>query len=130
MPSFNVRFEKEDGFVNHRFYESEPGQPIIAGFLKAPGLKGKEVDTQELISKRVSLEVEETSYADPQSGQEKTIKQSRDFSPCSSSLFYDGLVHQLLKFLFIKAGEGSKLRHHDTDQFFLRVNEKVGIVRA
>ncbi|MFP4092242.1 MAG: hypothetical protein ACLFUB_21575 [Cyclobacteriaceae bacterium] len=85
VPFFNVRFENKEGFVNNRFYESEPGQPIIAEFLKALDMQGQEVDTQELIGKKVSLEVEERSYPDPQSDKEKTIKQAKDFRPAGRS---------------------------------------------
>jgi len=85
VPYFNVRFENDDGFVNHRFYQSEPGQPIIAEFLKALGLEGEEVDTQELIDKSLSLEVEERSYPDPQTDKEKTIKQAREFRAAGQS---------------------------------------------
>ena len=85
VPFFNVRFENDDGFVNHRFYQSEPGQPIIAEFLKALGREGEEVDTQELISESLSLEVEERSYPDPESNKEKTVKQAKDFRPAGQA---------------------------------------------
>jgi len=84
VPFFNVRFENEEGFINHRFYQSEPGQPIIAEFLKALGMEGQEVDTEELIDTSLSLEVEERSYPDPDSDKEKTIKQARDFRPAGT----------------------------------------------
>jgi len=79
VPFFNVRFENEEGFVNHRFYDTEPGQPIIAEFLKAVAMERKTVDTKELIGKKLSLEVEERSYPDPASNKDKTIKQAKDF---------------------------------------------------
>lgn len=85
VPFFNVRFENEEGFVNHRFYDSEPGQPIIAEFLRALDMEGQEVDTKELIDKSLSLEVEERNYPDPDSGKEKTIKQAKDFRPAGQS---------------------------------------------
>lgn len=85
VPYFSVRFENEEGFVNHRFYESAPGQPIIAEFLKALGLEGEEVDTKELIDRSLSLEVEERRYPDPQTEKEKTIKQAKDFRPAGQS---------------------------------------------
>jgi len=78
IPFFNCRLENEEGFVNQRFYLSEPGQPILAAFLKAAGIEGKEVDTQELKGKKLSVEVEERTYEDAE-GKEKTIKQATHF---------------------------------------------------
>lgn len=79
VPFFNVRFENEDGFVNHRFYDSEPGQPIIAEFLKALGHQGQTVDAKDIVGNKISLEVEERSYPDPESDKQKTVKQAKDF---------------------------------------------------
>ena len=78
VPFINCRLENEEGFVNQRFYLSEPGQPILAAFFKAVGLEGKEVDTNELKGKTVSVEVEERTYEDAE-GKEKTIKQASHF---------------------------------------------------
>src|SRR5688572_22744329 len=64
IPFINCRLENEDGFVNQRFYLSEPGQPILASFLKAVGIDKKEVDSKELKGKTLSVEVEERSYED------------------------------------------------------------------
>jgi hypothetical protein len=85
VPFFNCRFENEDGFVNHRFYLSEPGQPIMAELFQAVGIEESEVDTQELIGKEVSIEVHERTYPDPDSQQEKTIKEARHFRPAGQS---------------------------------------------
>jgi hypothetical protein len=78
IPFINCRLENEDGFVNQRFYLSEPGQPILASFLKALGINKTEVDTKELKGRTLSVEVEERSYEDAE-GKEKTIKQATHF---------------------------------------------------
>lgn len=78
VPFINCRLENEDGFVNQRFYLSEPGQPILASFLKAVGIEKAEVDSKELKGKTLSVEVEERSYEDAD-GKEKTIKQATHF---------------------------------------------------
>jgi hypothetical protein len=78
IPFFNCRLENEAGFVNQRFYLSEPGQPILAAFMKAVGLEGNEFDTKELKGKTLSVEVEERSYEDAE-GKGKTIKQATHF---------------------------------------------------
>lgn len=80
IPFFNLRLENETGFVNQRFYLSEPGQPILASFMQAVGVKGKEFDTKELKGKSLSVEVEERTYEDAE-GKEKTIKQATHFQP-------------------------------------------------
>lgn len=82
VPFINCRLENEEGFVNQRFYLSEPGQPILAGFLKAAGIEKTEIDTQELTGKTLSIEVEERTYQDAD-GKEKTIKQATNFEPAS-----------------------------------------------
>jgi hypothetical protein len=79
VPFFNCRLENEEGFVNQRFYLSEPGQPILASFLKAAGIEGNEFDTKDLKGKTLSVEVEERTYEDAE-GKEKTIKQATHFS--------------------------------------------------
>ncbi|WP_347159450.1 hypothetical protein [Pontibacter chitinilyticus] len=78
VPFINCRFENEDGFINQRFYLSEPGQPILAAFLKATGIEKTDVDSKELKGKTLSIEVEERSYEDA-NGKEKTIKQASHF---------------------------------------------------
>jgi len=80
IPFFNLRLENEEGFVNQRFYLSEPGQPILAGFLQAVGIEGNEFDTKELKGKTLSVEVEDRTYEDAE-GKEKTIKQATHFQP-------------------------------------------------
>jgi len=80
IPFINLRLENEEGFINQRFYLSEPGQPILAAFLKACGLEGNEVDTKELKNKMVSVEVGERTYEDAE-GKEKTIQQATHFQP-------------------------------------------------
>ncbi|MCC9136969.1 hypothetical protein ACFSKU_05385 [Pontibacter silvestris] len=84
IPFINCRLENEDGFVNQRFYLSEPGQPILASFLKAVGIEGAEVDSKELKGKSLSVEVEERSYEDAD-GKEKTIKQATHFETVGSA---------------------------------------------
>lgn len=85
VPFFNCRLENEDGFVNQRFYLSEPGQPIMAEFFQALGIEQEEVDTKQLEGKDVSFEVYERSYPDPNSDQEKTIKEARHFQTAGQS---------------------------------------------
>ncbi len=78
IPFFNLRLENEEGFVNQRFYLSEPGKPILAGFLQAVGITGNEFDTRQLKGKTLSVEVAEHSYEDAE-GKSKTIKQATHF---------------------------------------------------
>ncbi len=80
VPFINCRMENEEGFVNQRFYLSEPGQPFLAGLFKAVGIEGKQVDTKQLKGKELSVQVEERSYEDPE-GEQKTIKQATHFMP-------------------------------------------------
>ena len=80
IPFINCRLENEEGFVNQRFYLSEPGQPILASFLKALGIEKTELDTKELKGKSLSVEVGERSYEDAE-GKGKTIKQASHFEP-------------------------------------------------
>lgn len=84
IPFFNCRLENEDGFINQRFYLSEPGEPFLAAFAKAAGLEGKEIDTRQLKGKVLSVEVEERTYEDPE-GNKKTIKQATDFKPAGKA---------------------------------------------
>lgn len=84
VPFFNCRLENEEGFINQRFYLSEPGQPILAAFLKAVGIEGKEADTKQLKGKELSVEVEERTYEDPE-GDRKTIKQATHFRPAAKA---------------------------------------------
>ena len=79
VPFFQARMENEDGFVESRFYLSEPGQPILAELMEAVGIEGEELDTNELKGKTLSVEVHERTYPDPQTGAEKTIKETRNY---------------------------------------------------
>ncbi len=82
VPFFSCRFENDEGFVNQRFYQSEPSMPILASLLRAVGMEvkeGKTIDTQKLVGKQLSVEVGERTYADPESGKEKTIKEATHF---------------------------------------------------
>jgi len=91
VPFFNCRFENDEGFVNHRFYLSEPGQPIIAELFQAVGIEGKNADTQELKGKELAIEVHERTYNDPESGTEKTIKAARHFKQVGESETSDSI---------------------------------------
>ncbi|WPP52993.1 hypothetical protein [Catalinimonas niigatensis] len=85
VPFFNCRFENEEGFVNHRFYLNEPGQPIMAELFHAVGIDDKRADTDQLKGKELSIEVHERTYDDPESGKEKTIKAARHFKAVGHS---------------------------------------------
>lgn len=91
VPFFNCRFENEAGFVNNRFYLSEPGQPIMAELFKAVGIEDEEADTDQLEGKELSIEVHERTYDDPQTGNEKTIKAARHFQAVGQSDTSDAL---------------------------------------
>ncbi|WP_266368836.1 hypothetical protein [Tellurirhabdus rosea] len=87
VPFFACRFENEDGFVNQRFYLSGPGMPILMGLFKAVGIEaeeGKQLDTKQLLHKKVSIEVGERSYEAPETGNERTLKQAYGFQPVRS----------------------------------------------
>lgn len=79
IPFFATRMENENGFVEQRFYDSEPSKPIIAEFMQALGMEGDKLDTENLVGKKVSVEVSERTYPDPDTGQEKTIKEAGYF---------------------------------------------------
>jgi hypothetical protein len=84
IPFFNCRMENEEGFVNQRFYLSEPGQPFLAALFKAVGIDGTSVDTKQLKGKQISIEVEERTYEDAD-GEQKTIKQATGFEPAAKA---------------------------------------------
>ena len=84
IPFFNCRLENDEGFINQRFYLSEPGKPFLAAFLKALGIEDNKTDTQKLKGKKLSVEVEERTYEDPE-GNRKTIKQATDFQPAEKA---------------------------------------------
>jgi len=82
VPFFAARMESEDGFVTQRFYNSDAGRPIILQLYSAVGIKpeeGKSLDTKQLIGKRLSVEVGDHSYADPATGNERSIRQATGF---------------------------------------------------
>lgn len=82
VPFFAARLESEDGFVSQRFYNSPAGHPIILSLYSAVGIKaepGQDLDTKQLIGKHLSVEVSDHSYADPATGNERTIRQATGF---------------------------------------------------
>ncbi|UFH56822.1 hypothetical protein [Spirosoma sp. KNUC1025] len=82
IPFFAVRFENEEGYVSHRFYQSQAGMPAIIGLFEMAGIdvkEGKELDTKQLIGKEVTIEVGERAYNDPETGNERTLKQAVNF---------------------------------------------------
>ena len=79
IPFFTARMENEDGFVEQRFYDSEPSRPILAELMQAIGLEGETLDTEDLVGKELSVAVSERTYPDPDTGVEKTIKEAHDF---------------------------------------------------
>jgi len=82
VPFFAARMESADGFVSQRFYNSDAGHPIILQLYAAVGIKpeaGKDLDTKQLVGKRLSVEVSDHAYADPATGSERTIRQATGF---------------------------------------------------
>ncbi|GAB3725635.1 hypothetical protein [Spirosoma lituiforme] len=82
IPFFAVRFENEDGYVSHRFYQSPAGMPAIVNLFEMAGIaveEGKDLDTKQLIGKEMTIEVGERSYTDPESHNERTLKQAINF---------------------------------------------------
>lgn len=82
VPFFAARMENENGFVLQRFYNSEAGHPIILQLYSAAGIKpqeGKDLDTKQLVGKRLSVEVSDHTYADPASGNERSVRQATGF---------------------------------------------------
>ena len=79
IPFFSARMETEEGFVEQRFYDSEPSQPILAELMQAVGMTGDSLDSENLVGKTLSVEVGERTYADPETGDEKTITEASDF---------------------------------------------------
>lgn len=84
VPFINCRMENEEGFINQRFYLSEPGQPFLAALCKAVGIEGKQIDTRQLRDKTLSVEIQERSYEDPE-GEKKTIQQAVHFAPAGKA---------------------------------------------
>lgn len=81
IPFFAARMENEDGFVEQRFYDSEPSQPILAELMHAVGLDGDTLDTAQLVGKELSVKVGDRTYSDPDTGDEKTITEASNFKP-------------------------------------------------
>lgn len=82
VPFFAVRFENEEGYVSHRFYQSQAGMASIVGLFEQAGIEvkgGAELDTKQLVGKQVDIEVGERSYTDPETGNERTLKQAMNF---------------------------------------------------
>lgn len=82
IPFFAVRFENEEGYVSHRFYQSQAGMPAIVGLFDEVGIPvepGKELDTKQLLGKELTIEVGERSYTDPETQNERTLKQAVNF---------------------------------------------------
>ncbi|MGI4740915.1 MAG: hypothetical protein ACRYG7_37585 [Janthinobacterium lividum] len=82
VPFFAAHMENEDGFVTQRFYNSPAGHPIILSLYSAVGITpeaGKDLDTKQLVGKHLSVEVSDHSYADPASGNERSIRQATGF---------------------------------------------------
>ena len=82
IPFFAVRFENEEGYLSHRFYQSSAGMPAIVSLFETAGIdvkEGKQLDTQQLVGKELTIEVGERSYTDPESHNERTLKQAINF---------------------------------------------------
>ncbi|MVM40058.1 hypothetical protein GO730_24620 [Spirosoma sp. HMF3257] len=82
IPFFAVRFENEDGYVSHRFYQSQAGMPAIVSLFGSVGIdakEGKELDTKQLLGKELTIEVGERSYTDSETHNERTLKQAVNF---------------------------------------------------
>ena len=79
IPFFSARMENDNGFVDQRFYNSEPSQPILAELMAATSLEGDKLNTEDLVGKKLSVEVSERTYPDPDTGVEKTIKEAHNF---------------------------------------------------
>ena len=82
IPFFAVRFENDEGYVSHRFYQSPAGMPAIISLFEMAGIdakEGKDLDTKQLMGKEMDIEVGERSYTDPGSHNERTLKQAINF---------------------------------------------------
>ncbi|MGI4834105.1 MAG: hypothetical protein ACRYFK_11650 [Janthinobacterium lividum] len=82
VPYFAAHMESEDGYVDQRFYNSPAGHPIILSLYAAVGIKpeeGKDLDTKQLVGKHLSVEVSDHSYADPATGNERSVRQATGF---------------------------------------------------
>ncbi|NVO85468.1 hypothetical protein [Hymenobacter terrestris] len=82
IPYFAARMENEEGFVLQRFYLSDAGRPVIMGLYDTVGIEpkaGQDLDTKQLIGKKLSVEVGDYTYNDPNSGSERTLRQASHF---------------------------------------------------
>lgn len=82
VPFFAAHLENEEGYVTQRFYNSPAGHPIILSLYAAVGIKpeaGKDLDTKQLVGKHLSVEVSDHHYADPATGDERSIRQATGF---------------------------------------------------
>ncbi len=82
IPFFAARFENDEGYVSHRFYQSPAGMPAIIILFDMVGVtaqEGKELDTKQLLGKQLTIDVGERSYTDPETGNERTLKQAMNF---------------------------------------------------
>jgi hypothetical protein len=82
VPFFAVRFENEQGYVSHRFYTSPAGMPAIVMLFQQANVPVKahtELDTSKLIGKKLTIDVGERHYTDPETGNERTLKQAMNF---------------------------------------------------
>ncbi len=86
VPFFACRFENEEGFIMQRFYNSTPGMPVIMKLFQAvdiPVKEGKDLDTNQLLQKKLYITVGERTYNEPESGNERTLKQAIEFESAS-----------------------------------------------
>lgn len=89
VPFFACRFDNEEGYVVQRFYTSGPGMAIITGLFEAVGVsvkEGSQIDTNQLLHKKLLIEVNERTYNDLETGSERTLKQASNFQPLSKKV--------------------------------------------
>lgn len=82
IPFFAARFENEEGYISQRFYQSPAGMSSIVSLFERVGIpveEGKDLDTKQLVGKELTIEVGERSYTDPETHNERTLKQAMDF---------------------------------------------------
>ncbi|MBD2701374.1 hypothetical protein IC229_12045 [Spirosoma sp. BT702] len=82
IPFFAVRFENDEGYISQRFYQSPAGMPAIVSLFDMADIavsEGKDLDTKQLIGKNLTINVGERSYTDPETHNERTLKQALNF---------------------------------------------------
>ncbi|GAB3714268.1 hypothetical protein GCM10027592_53940 [Spirosoma flavus] len=82
IPFFAVRFENDEGYISQRFYQSQAGMSAIVNLFEMadiPVAEGKDLDTKQLIGKNLMINVGERSYTDPETHNERTLKQALNF---------------------------------------------------